>query len=79
MCGWRRGAGQRGLVWRQHALRHAGEEVAAVLLQVEVGGDGLLHRQPVQVALLGFNGRTLADLEMQIQKRAERQKSNQSR
>ena len=34
-----------------------------VLLQVEVGGHALLHRQAIQVALLGLHRRIFADLE----------------
>lgn len=38
-----RWAGQRDFVRGQHALGDTGQEVATVLLQVEVGGHTLLH------------------------------------
>lgn len=56
-------AGGGGLVRGQHALGDAGQKMPAVLLQVEVGGHGLLHGQAVQVALLGLRTRVFADLE----------------
>lgn len=56
-------AGGGGLVRGQHALGDAGQKMPTVLLQVEVGGHGLLHGQAVQVALLGLRARVFADLE----------------
>lgn len=53
LCGVGTG-GQRGLISGEHALGHAGYEVATVLLEVEVGRDGLLDGQAVEVTLLGF-------------------------
>lgn len=58
-----RRAGRGGLVRGQHALGDTGEKMPTVLLQVEVGGHGLLHGQAVQVALLGLHTRIFADLE----------------
>ena len=55
--------GARGHFLRgQHALGNTRDEVSAVLLEVEVGGHGLLHRQTVEMTLFGLHGRTLTDL-----------------
>ncbi len=40
---WGRCAGQRDFIRRQHTLGDASEEVATVLLEVEVGRNALLH------------------------------------
>lgn len=37
--------------------------MTTVLLEVEVGREGLLDRQAVEVTLLGFRGLALTDLE----------------